>query len=99
MKEKGWREITWGGLVLEPGSAIEYETGTWRAFRPIIELEKCTHCMFCWIYCPDGAILVEDSKVKGIDLKHCKGCGICAQECPRKVITMMEEAKAKEAIK
>ncbi len=38
--------------------------------------------------------MVEDSKVLGVDLKHCKGCGICATECPRKAIIMVEEAKA-----
>jgi 2-oxoacid:acceptor oxidoreductase delta subunit (pyruvate/2-ketoisovalerate family) len=95
LQEKGWRECTPAGLVLEPGNAIEYETGTWRSFRPIIDMEKCTHCMFCWIFCPDGSIMVKDSKVIGVDLKHCKGCGICAQECPRKAITMIEESKAK----
>ncbi len=95
MKQKGWKEMTWGGLVLEPGNSVEYETGTWRTIRPIIDMEKCSHCMFCWLYCPDGSIVVKDSKVMGIDLRHCKGCGICAQECPRKAITMVEEAKAK----
>ncbi|MEK7679190.1 MAG: 4Fe-4S binding protein [Deltaproteobacteria bacterium] len=32
--------------------------------------------------------------MKGFDLEHCKGCGICAVECPDKVkaITMEEEA-------
>jgi pyruvate ferredoxin oxidoreductase delta subunit len=97
LTEKGWKEISLGGLVLEPGSSVAYETGTWRTMRPIIDMERCTHCMFCWVYCPDGCIMVEDSKVIGIDLKHCKGCGICAYECPRKAITMMDEAKAQEA--
>jgi pyruvate ferredoxin oxidoreductase delta subunit len=26
-----------------------------------------------------------------IDYKYCKGCGICAEECPLKVIEMVEE--------
>ncbi len=95
MKVKGWKEITPAGLVLEPGNAVEYETGTWRTFRPIIELEKCSHCMLCWVYCPDASIMVNEGKITGIDLRHCKGCGICAAECPRKVITTVEEAEAK----
>ena len=47
--------------------------------------------------CPDSAILVEDAKVVGIDLEHCKGCGICAAECPPKVkaIKMVLEREAK----
>lgn len=94
MAGKGWKEITPGGLVYEPGSSVEYETGTWRALRPVIDMERCSHCMFCWVYCPDCSILVENSKVIGIDVKHCKGCGICARECPQDAITMIEEAKA-----
>jgi len=47
------------------------------------------------VYCPDSAIIVEDAKVKGVDYDHCKGCGICARECPPKVqaLTMDNEAK------
>ncbi len=96
MLEKGWREISIGGLIAEAGNSVAYETGGWRAFRPIIDMDRCSHCMICWIYCPDGSILVEDTKVIGIDLAHCKGCGICDKECPRKAITMVEEARAKE---
>jgi 2-oxoacid:acceptor oxidoreductase delta subunit (pyruvate/2-ketoisovalerate family) len=98
LAQKGWKEITAAGLVVDCGNSVTYETGMWRAFRPVIDLAKCTHCMFCWIYCPDGAVMVENSKVVGIDLKHCKGCGICANECPRKVITMVEEAKARQGV-
>ena len=29
------------------------------------------------------------------DYDFCKGCGVCAQECPRHAITMIEERKAK----
>jgi len=39
--------------------------------------------------------LVEDGRVVGVDLDYCKGCGICASECPQKAITMVEEIKAK----
>ena len=40
--------------------------------------------MLCYFYCPDASIIIEDGKAVGIDLKHCKGCGICAKECPAK---------------
>jgi Pyruvate/2-oxoacid:ferredoxin oxidoreductase delta subunit len=29
----------------------------------------------------------------GIDYDHCKGCGICAEECPKDAIHMEEEEK------
>jgi pyruvate ferredoxin oxidoreductase delta subunit len=45
--------------------------------------------------CPDSAVFAEDGKMMGFDLDHCKGCGICAVECPDKVkaIKMVEEAE------
>jgi 2-oxoacid:acceptor oxidoreductase delta subunit (pyruvate/2-ketoisovalerate family) len=94
MKEKGWKDLAIGGLIDEAGNAESYETGSWRTFRPVRDEEKCTNCLRCWIFCPDSAILVEDGKVVGIDLEHCKGCGICAAVCPPKIhaIEMVKES-------
>jgi pyruvate ferredoxin oxidoreductase delta subunit len=95
MKLKGWKDIPIGGLIVEAGNAVTYPTGGWRTFKPIHDGAKCTHCLRCWIYCPDSSILVVDGKVTGIDYDHCKGCGICAEECPPKVkaIQMIREEK------
>ena len=82
---KGWKDLPIGGTILRPGTAFEYETGSWRSFRPVHDREKCIDCLDCWFCCPDGAILVEDKKFTGFDLDHCKGCGICADVCPPKV--------------
>lgn len=99
MALKTWKEIeNKGGLITDAGNAEEYETGSWRSHRPIIDMDRCTHCMICWVYCPDSSIQVKEGKVTGIDLAHCKGCGICAHECPRKAISMVEEASAKEGV-
>ncbi len=93
--EKGWREITIAGLVLEPGSSVSYKTGTWRSSRPIIDEEKCNFCLTCWVCCPDGSIMLQNERaVVEVDLDHCKGCGICAKECPQEAITIVEEGKA-----
>jgi pyruvate ferredoxin oxidoreductase delta subunit len=78
-----WRELPEGD-VLKAGTAAEFETGDWRSSKPIFHEETCIHCMACWINCPDTSVIVQDGKVKGFDYKHCKGCGICATECPTK---------------
>jgi pyruvate ferredoxin oxidoreductase delta subunit len=49
--------------------------------------------MLCYFYCPDASIIIKDGKAREVDLKHCKGCGICAQECPAKAIVMKTEEK------
>ncbi len=91
---KKWQELPLG-LTLEAGSSKIFETGDWRSDKPIWDEDKCTNCMICWIYCPDSAILIKDGKVSGIDYRYCKGCGICAEECPPKVkaIKMVREEK------
>ncbi|HHV61459.1 MAG TPA: 4Fe-4S binding protein [Firmicutes bacterium] len=94
--KKGWKDVPIAGLITEPGTARRYKTGEWRTHRPVWDPEKCINCLLCWIYCPDSAIQVKDGKVVGIDLEHCKGCGICAHECPSKVraINMVLESEA-----
>ncbi|TYO95779.1 2-oxoacid:acceptor oxidoreductase gamma subunit (pyruvate/2-ketoisovalerate family) [Geothermobacter ehrlichii] len=42
----------------------------------------CTRCDTCLIYCPEG-VICRDGGGYAIDGEQCKGCGICAQECPR----------------
>jgi len=96
-KNKGWRELELGGTILGGGTSDAYVTGGWRTFRPVLDRTKCTNCLTCWIYCPDSAIIVKDGKHAGFNLRHCKGCGICAEECPKKVqaISMVEETEFK----
>ncbi|MBP7866424.1 MAG: 4Fe-4S binding protein [Acidobacteria bacterium] len=84
-KLKNWKEIPIGGTIDMPGSALENKTGSWRVDRPVWDGSKCISCFRCWVYCPDMSIIVEDGKVRGINYDYCKGCGICAHECPEKV--------------
>lgn len=92
---RAWPELPLGGIIPEGGTAAEFETGDWRTFRPILDEKRCVNCLICWIYCPDAAIRVEDGRIEGIDLRYCKGCGICAQVCPPKIraISMVREVK------
>lgn len=80
--DASWEELPKAGTILEAGNAQEFKTGDWRVEKPEFYADKCIQCLFCWVYCPEAAIEVEDGKVVGIDYDHCKGCGICAVECP-----------------
>ncbi|HUT27377.1 MAG TPA: 4Fe-4S binding protein [Methanomassiliicoccales archaeon] len=84
-------ELPAGGMITERGSSKRYLTGEWRSKRPEVDKDKCTNCLTCWIYCPDNSVLVVDEKMVGFKYSHCKGCGICANQCPAKAITMIEE--------
>ena len=68
------------------------KTGGWRAFKPVVDLSKCIKCWTCWKYCPDVSIAISDEGPV-YDYDHCKGCGICANECPVKCIEMIPENK------
>jgi 2-oxoacid:acceptor oxidoreductase delta subunit (pyruvate/2-ketoisovalerate family) len=52
----------------------------------------CNECELCLIFCPDVAIRRHPAGGFEIDSDHCKGCGLCAEECPRGAIVMTREA-------
>jgi 2-oxoacid:acceptor oxidoreductase delta subunit (pyruvate/2-ketoisovalerate family) len=70
------------GPVIPGGTSVGYRTGDWRQERPVLDLQRCVHCMLCWLYCPDSAIRAAGGRVVDIDYDHCKGCGVCAAVCP-----------------
>jgi pyruvate ferredoxin oxidoreductase delta subunit len=94
---KTWKEVNPGAIVLEAGSARKFKTGSWRANKPKWIEENCIQCMLCWIYCPDMSVKVKDGKREQFDYDFCKGCGLCALECPgkkgQKAIVMEQEGK------
>lgn len=94
-KLKSWKELPCGAIIDDPKAVLDNKTGAWRSQRPCWSAEKCIHCLNCWIFCPDAAVMVKDGKVTGINYDYCKGCGICAEVCPPKThaIEMEEERK------
>lgn len=86
----GWKSMPIGGILFEPGSAMKYKTGDWRAFKPNVDQGKCINCLLCWIFCPDVSIYRTEKTVE-VDYYHCKGCGVCSNECPTKAIDMVKE--------
>jgi len=90
-KLKSWKEIPVGGICWK--QTTEYATGDWRTFKPVRDPKKCTKCLICHLYCPDGAIeLKAETNDIEFDYKYCKGCGVCANECPQKAIKMVRES-------
>jgi len=89
-EHKGWKEIPIAGVCWRP--TTDYLTGDWRTLKPARDKEKCNKCLICYMFCPDGAV-TWDSKIEdiGFNLDYCKGCGICAVECPKKAIEMVHE--------
>ncbi len=43
------------------------------------------------MYCPDGIVWETKDGNIAIDYHYCKGCGICANECPTNAIQMIVE--------
>jgi len=57
---------------------------------------NCLACDNCWTFCPDSAVLktaelASDGSHYVFDYDYCKGCGLCAKECPCGFIQMLED--------
>jgi NADPH-dependent glutamate synthase beta subunit-like oxidoreductase len=68
-------------------SASEMTTEAMRCFS----CGTCPACDNCFIFCPDVAVIKvknDATKFYIVDTDYCKGCGLCAAECPRSCIVM-----------
>ncbi len=90
-KLKNWQELPYGGVITEGGNSKDYETGTWRTWKPVLIKENCINCLNCWVFCPEDAFYLKDGalpngnprkEIERINMYHCKGCGLCVRECP-----------------
>ncbi len=82
----GWKDLPKGAVATK--SSTEYETGDWGIEKPAFEKSKCTKCTLCHFFCPEAAITIGDDEYPEVDERYCKGCGICADECPVNCLTM-----------
>ncbi len=85
-------KVILGGIV-QPSSSLANHTGKWRSYRPVYLQKACTGCMTCTIVCPEGCVYRVDKKKFTFDPNYCKGCGLCAEECPVDDIEMIMEEK------
>jgi Pyruvate/2-oxoacid:ferredoxin oxidoreductase delta subunit len=60
--------------------------------RRCLSCGNCFECDNCFGVCPDNAVIkLGPSQGYQFDLDFCKGCGICAKECPCGAIDMVPE--------
>jgi Pyruvate/2-oxoacid:ferredoxin oxidoreductase delta subunit len=79
---------------------LSEETAVFEA-RRCLSCGNCFGCDNCFGMCPDNAVIkLESDPNPGeagaryeINLDYCKGCGICAAECPCGAITMVPEER------
>ena len=68
------------------------ETNALYEARRCLSCGNCFECDNCYGVCPDNAVikLGPGNRFK-FNYDFCKGCGVCAQECPCGAITMVPE--------
>ncbi len=68
------------------------ETNALYEARRCLSCGNCFECDNCYGVCPDNAVIkLGPGKRFKFNYDYCKGCGICAQECPCGAIKMIPE--------
>ncbi|KPK37469.1 MAG: glutamate synthase [Gammaproteobacteria bacterium SG8_47] len=89
-------------LPVEQRTAFEEIEGGLNSNEITVEAKRCFSCGNCfacdncWTLCPDSSVLktselASDGSHYVFDYDYCKGCGICAHECPAGFIAMVDE--------
>ena len=68
------------------------ETNALYEARRCLSCGNCFECDNCYGVCPDNAVIkLGDGQRFRFNYDYCKGCGVCAQECPCGAIAMVPE--------
>lgn len=82
-RQNTFDEVT-GGL---DDTNVQYEA------RRCLSCGNCFECDNCYGVCPDNAVIkLGPGKRFEFNYDYCKGCGVCAAECPCGAIKMITEA-------
>jgi 2-oxoacid:acceptor oxidoreductase delta subunit (pyruvate/2-ketoisovalerate family) len=69
------------------------ETNALYEARRCLSCGNCFECDNCYGVCPDNAVIkLGPGRRFEFNYDYCKGCGMCAQECPCGAIAMVPEA-------
>ena len=76
-------EFPRGAVIPDSGNSRDYVTGGWRSQRPVRVTTRSARSVCCaGSSARTASVIVADEKVYDFNLDHCKGCGVCAHECP-----------------
>ena len=86
------------------GGYLVAKNAGWRNVRPVLDAGKCTGCLQCYLYCPDGCIFrparqtadAAGTAAVAIDYDFCKGCGVCVEVCRFGALAMVPESEGDE---
>ena len=59
--------------------------------RRCMSCGNCFGCDNCFGVCPDNAVIKFEPGRYEFKYDYCKGCGVCAEECPCGAISMVPE--------
>jgi heterodisulfide reductase subunit A-like polyferredoxin len=58
----------------------------------VVNRDECIACLTCVRMCPYGVPYIDKEGVATIEAAMCRGCGVCAAECPRRAIELQHNA-------